>query len=137
MFTTVQWVKINYWEALADFSRYSFKGPGAQNSIGNIFWINHSSMKHLFWKIWFKTRTKRGLSRISTPISSQIHINYKGRSASKNISKSGPNLKKKLFHTIYPLDKRSTKKLKKNKKKPADFFINTIISVNFFQKKPK
>ena len=41
---------------------------------------------------------------------------------------------------IYPLDKRNTKKLKKTKKKQkktADFFVNTCISVKFFQKKAK
>ena len=35
---------------------------------------------------------------------------------------------------IYPLDERNTKKLKP---KPADFFVNTCISVKFFQKKEK
>ena len=37
---------------------------------------------------------------------------------------------------IYPLDERNTKKLKKTKTKPADFFVNTCISVKLFQKKP-
>ena len=35
---------------------------------------------------------------------------------------------------IYPLDSRNTKK---PKTKTADFFVNTRISVKFFQKKPK
>ena len=35
---------------------------------------------------------------------------------------------------IYPLDERNTKKLKP---KPAGFFVNTCISVKFFQKKRK
>ena len=34
---------------------------------------------------------------------------------------------------IYPLDKRKTKKTK-TKPKPADFFVNTCISVIFFKK---
>ena len=34
---------------------------------------------------------------------------------------------------IYPLDGRNTKK---PKTKTGDFFVNTLISVNFFQKKP-
>ena len=38
---------------------------------------------------------------------------------------------------MYPLDSRNTKRLKKQKTKTADFFANTRISVNFFQKKPK
>ena len=36
---------------------------------------------------------------------------------------------------IYPLDSRNTKKIKKTKTKNADFFVNTRISVKFFQKK--
>ena len=32
-----------------------------------------------------------------------------------------------------PLDGRNTKKQKKTKNKTADFFVNTHISVNFFQ----
>ena len=36
-----------------------------------------------------------------------------------------------------PLDGRNTKKTKKPKTKTADFFVNTGILVNFFQKKPK
>ena len=35
---------------------------------------------------------------------------------------------------IYPLDGRNTKK---SKAKAADFFVNTGISVNIFQKNPK
>ena len=36
-----------------------------------------------------------------------------------------------------PLDGRNTKKLKNQKLKLLIFFVNTHISVNFFQKKPK
>ena len=36
-----------------------------------------------------------------------------------------------------PLDGQNNKKLKKTKTKTADFFVNTHIIVNFFQKNPK
>jgi hypothetical protein len=38
---------------------------------------------------------------------------------------------------IYPLDKRNTKKLKKQKTNQLIFFVNTCISVKFFQKETK
>ena len=57
-----------------------------------------------------------------------------------NLSKTNKNnkvpiwLKKIENNMIYPLDKRNTKK---QKNKPADFFVNICILVNIFHKKPK
>ena len=57
--------------------------------------LGHKMANDKFFEICdLKKERKKLSSQVSIPISSPMHINHKGKSASKTISRSGPSFKK-------------------------------------------